>query len=310
MSTLQLIYYGAPGTGKSYTVDNLNEIRSVPDEQIYRTTFHPEYTYSDFTGQILPVVKDGIITYDYQCGVFTNALKEAYKDSSKQVYLIIEEMSRGNVASIFGDIFQLLDRNDKNVSRYPIRNSVIAHEIPQIDDDDDLIYLPANFNIFGTVNINDQNVFVMDTAFKRRFDWQYIPTDPVINEDGTIFDDDNVEIKIHSNDGDLTINWHNLYMKLNSFITDRNSGLGLGEDKQIGQFFIQFSKNMSKEIIQDKIKNKLMQYLWNDVESSAYGSHEKLFINEINNYSDLYRRFENSEQVFSDAFLFLFSDDN
>lgn len=168
MSTLQLIYYGAPGTGKSYTVDNLNEIRSVPDEQIYRTTFHPEYTYSDFTGQILPVVKDGIITYDYQCGVFTNALKEAYKDSSKQVYLIIEEMSRGNVASIFGDIFQLLDRNDKNVSRYPIRNSVIAHEIPQIDDDDDLIYLPANFNIFGTVNINDQNVFVMDTAFKRR----------------------------------------------------------------------------------------------------------------------------------------------
>lgn len=306
MSTLQLIYYGAPGTGKSYAVDNLEEIRLAPQEQIFRTTFHPEYTYSDFTGQLLPVVKNDIITYDYQRGVFTNALRQAYKDNSKPVYLIIEEMSRGNVAAIFGDIFQLLDRNDKNVSRYPIRNSLIAKEIPQLDDDDELIMLPANFNILGTVNTSDQNVFVMDTAFKRRFDWKYIPTDPVINADGSVYNRDDVDIIINSDTGDIKTSWHIFYMKLNNFITDRKKGLGLGEDKQIGQFFIQFSKSMSEDVIQEKFQNKLMQYLWDDVESAIYGNSVRLFKEDITNYSDLYRKLKDRVQVFSDSFLIYF----
>lgn len=307
MAVLQLIYYGAPGTGKSYAVDHyLDEITPVSKEQIFRTTFHPEYTYSDFTGQLLPVVKDELITYDYQRGVFTNALKQAYKDLSKPVYLIIEEMSRGNVAAIFGDIFQLLDRTDKGVSRYPIRNSVIAKEIPQIDDNDDLISLPANFNILGTVNISDQNVFVMDTAFKRRFDWKYVSTDPVKNSDGTLFEDDDVSIEIISNTGNFSTSWHEFYMKLNQFITDRNRGLGLGEDKQIGQFFVQFSKNMSFNTIRDKLQNKLLQYLWEDVETVSYGNSNRLFSEEITNYADLYRAFENNEQIFSDTFIIYF----
>lgn len=240
MSTLQLIYYGAPGTGKSYSVDSLNVVKNASEEQIFRTTFHPEYTYSDFTGQLLPVVKEDSITYDFQSGIFTKALKQAYRDLSLPVYLIIEEMSRGNVSAIFGDIFQLLDRDDKNVSRYPIRNSVIAKEIPQIDNNDDLILLPANLNILGTVNTSDQNVFVMDTAFKRRFDWKYVSTDPVILKDGTKFEEDNVFIRLIDGTKQFEVSWHEFYMKLNRFITDRNQGLGLGEDKQIGQFFIQF----------------------------------------------------------------------
>lgn len=306
MATLQLIYYGAPGTGKSYEVDNLKEVKKAPKEQIFRTTFYPEYTYADFTGQLLPTVKEDVITYEYQRGVFTNALRQAYKDSSKPVYLIIEEMSRGNVAAIFGDIFQLLDRNDKNVSRYPIRNSIIAKEIPQLDDDNELITLPANFNILGTVNTSDQNVFVMDTAFKRRFDWQYISTDPVKKSDGSVFEDDNVEIIIHSAAGDIKTNWHAFYMKLNCFITDKKRGLGLGEDKQIGQFFIQFSKSIKQEIVQEKIQNKLMQYLWEDVELAAYGSSSRLFKDDITNYSDLYRNLGFEKQVFSDLFLVYF----
>ena len=148
----QIIYFGAPGTGKSYAIENLDEIRKTSKDRIFRTTFHPEYSYSDFVGQILPVVKDGTITYDFQPGVFTEALKLAYSDLSKPVYLIIEEMSRGNVAAIFGDIFQLLDRNDRFTSRYPIRNSIIASEIIQLDNEDELISLPANFNIFATLN--------------------------------------------------------------------------------------------------------------------------------------------------------------
>lgn len=301
--TMQLIYYGAPGTGKSYAVDNIKGIKEAMPEQVFRTTFHPEYTYSDFTGQLLPVVKEDIITYDYQCGVFTNALKQAYKDLSKPVYLIIEEMSRGNVASIFGDIFQLLDRNDKNVSRYPIRNSVIAKEIPQLDDKDELIELPANFNILGTVNTSDQNVFVMDTAFKRRFDWKYVSIDPVKKDNGSIFEDDNVFIEVVNGSSVERIKWHEFYMKLNSFITDRNKGLGLGEDKQIGQFFIQFSKTMSRKSIEDKIQNKLMQYLWEDIESASYNNSIRLFSEKINSYSDLYRLFSSKKQVFSDSFL-------
>lgn len=310
MATLQLIYYGAPGTGKSFAVDHLKEVMASSDEQVFRTTFHPEYTYSDFTGQLLPVVKKDVITYDYQRGVFTNALKQAYKDSSRPVYLIIEEMSRGNVAAIFGDIFQLLDRDDKNVSRYPIRNSVIAKEIPQIDDDDELISLPANFNILGTVNTSDQNVFVMDTAFKRRFDWKYVSTDPVKRSDGSIFDDDDVSIEVFSNTDKFSAPWHEFYMKLNRFITDRNQGLGLGEDKQIGQFFIQFSKKMTPDTIRDKIQNKLLQYLWEDVETASYGNSTRLFSDDITNYSDLFRAFENNMQIFSDAFLVYFENVN
>ena len=111
---------------------------------------------------------------------FTQALMEAYADSSKEVFLILEELSRGNVAAIFGDIFQLLDRDSHFVSRYPIRNKNIADKIPSLLTDE--VKLPSNFNIICTVNMNDQNVFPMDTAFKRRFDWEYISIDPVIDK--------------------------------------------------------------------------------------------------------------------------------
>lgn len=304
---LQIIYYGAPGTGKSFAVANLRGVKSSPSEQIFRTTFHPEYSYSDFIGQLLPTVNNKEITYEFHPGVFTKALKQAYKDTSKNVYLIIEEMSRGNTSAIFGDLFQLLDRTDKNVSRYPIRNDVIAKEIQQIDDETDLIVLPANLNIIATVNTNDQNVFSMDTAFKRRFDWQYIPTSPVLKETGEIFDEDNVEIELVVNDSENIItNWHTFYMTLNLYITDRKHGLGLNEDKQIGQFFIQFNKNMSKNDVNNKFQNKLLQYLWEDIESSHFGTSKNLFIDSIANYSELYVRYGEKKQVFSENFISYF----
>lgn len=304
---LQKIFYGAPGTGKSYYVSHLPEIEKASESQIFRTTFHPEYTYSDFTGQLLPVVKNDVITYEYKRGIFTDSLRKAYMDNSVPVYLIIEEMTRGNVAAIFGDIFQLLDRNDKNVSRYPVRNSIIASEIPQLDDS--LISLPANFNIIGTVNTNDQNVFAMDTAFKRRFDWCYISTDPVKYGDGNEFNEDNVVIPVQYGDDTLQIRWHKFYMQLNEFITDRNHGLGLSEDKQIGQFFIQFNKKMSSSDIEEKIQNKLMQYLWEDVELASFGNNVRLFRSSINSYADLYRLYTSGKQVFSNAFLVIFDND-
>lgn len=308
MSVLQVIYYGAPGTGKSYAVDKyLNNLEGVTAEHIYRTTFHPEFTYSDFIGQILPVVKNQDITYDFQPGVFTEALKAAFQDTSRNIFLVIEEMSRGNVAGIFGDIFQLLDRDDKGGSRYPVRNAMIAKQILQIDNGEDRIHLPANFNIICTVNTSDQNVYVMDTAFKRRFDWKYIPIDPVKNEDDTIFDDDNVTFPlIDDKDNIIQVDWHSFYMKLNQYITDRIQGLGLSEDKQIGQFFIQFSKkNMNDKIIKEKIQDKLLQYLWDDIEGSTYNRDNAvytLFSPKITSYSELYRRFSDDKSIFSQSF--------
>ena len=307
MSVLQVIYYGAPGTGKSYAVDEyLSNLDGVSAEHIFRITFHPEFTYSDFIGQILPVVKDQNITYDFQAGVFTEALKKAYRDKSKKVFLVIEELSRGNVAGIFGDIFQLLDRDDKGCSRYPVRNSIIAKQIIQLDDIEDRISLPANFNIICTVNTSDQNVYVMDTAFKRRFDWKYVSIDPVKNEDGEIFDYDDVTFQlINHKEEVIEVNWHSFYMKLNSFITDRVQGLGLSEDKQIGQFFIQFSKNMSDQNINEKIQNKLLQYLWDDIEGSTYdrdNASYTLFSPKITSFSELYRCFVDKKQIFSQSF--------
>ncbi|WP_225744449.1 AAA family ATPase [Marinilactibacillus sp. Marseille-P9653] len=301
MAFLQMIYYGVPGTGKSYSVDQLKGVATAPDEQVFRVTFHPEYTYSDFIGQLLPVVKEDLITYDFQLGIFTQALVQAFKDTSKPVYLIIEEMSRGNVAAIFGDIFQLLDRNEKNVSRYPIRNSLVAKNIRQISND--VIYFPANFNIIGTVNTSDQNVFAMDTAFKRRFDWKYVSTNPVRNEEGELLQDYNVPITLYYGDKLIKTNWYEFYLKLNKFITDKNNGLGLREDKQIGQFFIQFSTRMNEKKIKDKFQNKLLQYLWDDVESVSYNRAIKLFSEEITNFSELFSTFDKELQIFSNIFL-------
>ena len=296
----QLVYYGAPGTGKSYCVDKI--IRKKVDEtQIFRTTFYSEYSYEDFTGQLLPIVKKDIITYEFQPGVFTNALKRAYMDLAKPVYLIIEEMSRGNVASVFGDIFQLLDRNSIGVSRYPIRNSIIANEIAQVDSD--IIKLPSNFHIIGTVNISDQNVTPMDTAFKRRFDWRYVSVMPVKNEKGIDIEEDNVLLNLKIGESNDEVRWHEFYLKLDKFITDRNNGLGLSEDKQIGQFFIKFSTKMSSDTIAEKVQNKLMQFLWYDVEEAAYANNVKLFKDEISSYSDLSRELKRDKQVFSEAFI-------
>lgn len=294
---MQKIYYGAPGTGKSYEISEYLKKRQISNEYIFRVTFHPEYTYSDFVGQILPTVKkNGEISYEFSKGVFTLALEKAYQDTSKEVFLVIEEMSRGNCSAIFGDIFQLLDRENKGIekgwSKYFINNPTIAKDIIALTDD--RIKLPANLSILGTVNTSDQNVFVMDTAFKRRFEWEYISTKPV-KENGLYLN--NVDIDLNNGKEVIKTNWINLYVVLNKFITSSEK-LGLGEDKQIGQFFIEFDNENNKE----KIKNKLLHYLWFDIQGATYKTEVKLFDDSITNFSDLYDRYEDDKKIFSDDF--------
>lgn len=303
---MQIIYYGAPGTGKSFFIDEYMKKNCIPDDRIFRTTFHPEYSYSDFVGQLLPSVKkipgttSTTINYEFSKGIFTKALEKAYSDTSKEVFLIIEEMSRGNCAAIFGDIFQLLDRENSGVnkgySRYFICNEMISKDIVAILDDH--VKLPANLSIFGTVNTCDQNVFTMDTAFKRRFEWKYISTKPV--PAGKPYKN-NIDIELYDGFTKLNISWVDLYGVLNKFIAD-SRWLELGEDKQLGQFFIEF--DIKKGFIgnKEKIQNKLLQFLWDDVHSIAYKNNVKLFCDEVRSFSDLYERFGDDKQIFSSTF--------
>lgn len=299
------IYYGAPGTGKSFKIDD-EELKGVKEENKFRITFHPDYTYNDFIGQLLPKVEkketgEDFITYDFKKGPFTIALEKAYKCPEEKIYLIIEEMSRGNCAAIFGDIFQLLDREKeetetkhKDWSRYFVDNDVIAKDIKQITDNK--IKIPSNLYILGTVNTSDQNVFVMDTAFKRRFEWEYVDTKPKKDKDEKYLN--NIDIELNAGDEKIKTDWIKLYQCINKFISSKEK-LGLGEDKQIGQFFIEFDGDNYKE----KIKNKLLQYLWFDVQEISYKEDVSLFDKSIISFSDLYDKYGNDEKVFSEEFL-------
>lgn len=315
----QVIYFGAPGTGKSHLVKE--KLKGISSDKIFRVTIHPEYSYSDFVGQLLPEENSstGSVEFRFKPGPFTRALIEAFNDFSKDVFLILEEMSRGNVAAIFGDLFQLLDRDEYFKSMYPIRNKEIADQIVQLATDE--IYLPSNFNIIGTVNVNDQNVFPMDTAFKRRFDWVYVSTRPAEDQNKTRLKKlNNPKIKVAIDDNrsnDLETTWQSFYSAINIFITDKEKGLGLSEDKQIGQFFINFGKQLTidshsnvnstaqnaENKINNIIKNKLLLYLWQDVQGSiSFNTTGKLFANEITSFNILYERY-GENRVFSEIFI-------
>ena len=314
----QLILFGPPGTGKSFAISK--KLEKVSNDKIFRVTIHPEFQYTDFIGQILPdTLPGGGTNFIFKEGPFTRALMEAYVDSSKSVYLVLEELSRGNVAAIFGDIFQLLDRDEHFISKYPIRNKNIAEKIMILTTDE--IVLPSNFNIICTVNMNDQNVFPMDTAFKRRFDWEYVSVDPSVDEHGNRYSKlnnpkFNIAISKKRNE-DLEITWQSFYMILNRFITDKEKGLGKKEDKQVGQFFINFGKKLVEkshssnpvesqeavERINIILKNKLLNYLWYDVQGTGLlKNNVSLFDKNIHSYDELYKRLGN-DKVFSDVFI-------
>ncbi|MCO1497289.1 McrB family protein [Limosilactobacillus reuteri] len=310
-----IIYYGAPGTGKSYGLTELIRRNGIDNydpksgnEFVERITLHPEYTYSDFVGQIMPVVEpnrnaiDGqTITYDFQPGDFTRILRKAFQNKDHPVFLIMEEMSRANVAAVFGDLFQLLDRNKEGYSEYAIDNPLIAKYV--FDDGNKTnIYLPSNLMIIGTVNTSDQNVYAMDTAFKRRFEWRYVSTIP--QSDFT----NNPEISFIDKDGnEQQILWVDFFETLNDYIVN---ALKLSEDKQIGPYFVKFATDNtldSEDLLKNNnvlIKNKLLQYLWEDVATvSNMTSEQNLFSEKIRSFSSLYSRYENKETIFSDSFL-------
>lgn len=318
MTHKQVILFGAPGTGKSFRIKE-EFTHGVPDNKIFRVTIHPEFTYSDFVGQLLPYADSANNPkFKFQPGPFTKALDEAFKDSSKDVFLILEELSRGNVAAIFGDLFQLLDRDKYFESEFPVYNENIAKILAQPSN---TIKLPSNFNIICTVNTNDQNVFPMDTAFKRRFDWEYVSIDPAVDKQTNSYiknlNNPLIKIRVSASPNHFETSWLSFYTALDDFITNKENGLGKNEDKQIGQFFIKFTnseiadsnsndqlaKMSALESIDYKIQSKLLRYLWEDVQGrNSFNNEISIFDKSISSFKDLFDKYQN-QQIFSQEFL-------
>lgn len=317
------IYYGIPGCGKSYKVASMLDFKEgfedeakkngivgkVNSDNIIRTTFYLDYSNSDFVGQIYPVVNDDDkVTYEPIPGPFTKALVRAYSHPQEMVYLVIEEINRGNAAAIFGDLFQLLDRVKKPIgdkvvgeSEYPISNEFIEGYLKKIikgkiSIEGDIsrlpllsnhnIIIPNNLTIFATMNTSDQNVFPLDTAFKRRWNLERVEVDwnkengkyrlPILNKAIPFTD----------------MTWGNFASTINiKMIENSNDGI-ITQDKNLGPFFVdeeilvepseRYNEENKDKLV--KFVNNVIDYLFLDVTKF---NHDVLFEKNIQ-YSDIY----------------------
>ena len=277
-SSLQTIYFGTPGSGKSHRVKDIID-EKVPkgeiEHRVFRTTFHPDSDYASFVGCYKPSMHDSDITYEFTPQVFTNAYVQAWKKQAEaieqekkqaeDVYLVIEEINRGNCAQIFGDLFQILDRDKDGVSEYGITPDVdlLAYLKSQLPKDsqglfEDKLRLPANLHILATMNTSDQSLFPMDSAFKRRWDWEYVPIDYSKDLDSGQF-----LITIDKKE----YLWVDFLQKVNARILSATDS----EDKQMGNFFIKHS------VEEKEFKSKVMFYLWHEVCKDEYHTKNNFF---------------------------------
>ena len=352
--SLQIIYFGAPGSGKSHKV--AEDLAGVGRENIFRTTFHPDYDYASFVGCYKPIVSspsrqdlsfeelkshiqeevdknpehtiskftikyyrsiqklletpqrqelraeiqkclqrdndgkaqhtymnqaialgeylekeglwhdDSTITYAFTPQVFTNAYVRAWEHPKESIYLIIEEINRGNCAQIFGDLFQLLDRKEDGTSCYPIHadKDLVDYLQRELSEGAKLgieggnLCLPSNLHIIATMNTSDQSLFPMDSAFKRRWDWEYIPID---------YSDEVKSGQFVITINDKNYKWVTFLKAVNRHIRD----LTHSEDKQMGNFFVKNS------IEKEAFKSKVMAYLWHEVCKDEYGTQGNFF---------------------------------
>lgn len=248
-------------------------------ERVFRTTFHPDYDYAQFVGAYKPKKVDNTITYSFVPQVFAKAYATAWKQyfaagnvstADNQVYLVIEEINRGNCAQIFGDIFQLLDRDGEGFSQYSIDADCDFAEWLKEDSilktvwvdyetkvGDGKLKLPPNLNILATMNTSDQSLFPMDSAFKRRFDWEYVPIKYAKDSDcGDDWKADEFKIVI----GDSMYMWLDFLKKVNVDIDETTHS----EDKQMGEFFIK-PKTDDLKIAFNEFRSKVLFYLWDSV---------------------------------------------
>ena len=234
-SGCNVLLYGVPGSGKSWTIEH---DYCKKETNVERLVFHPDYTYSDFIGQILPNVDDdGQVSYKFTSGPFTNILADAYRNPEKEYILIIEEINRGNAPAIFGEVFQLLDRKTEirdfdddgypvGTSEYGITNANIAKIV--YGDPKHKVRIPSNLSILGTMNTSDQNVFTLDTAFQRRWEMRLI-------ENNFEHVDRNLADAVILDTG---ITWEVFCTQINNIIVGNNARMTSAEDKRLGAYFV------------------------------------------------------------------------
>lgn len=301
----QAIFYGVPGSGKSHKIDEIT--KNLSEEQKIRVVFHPEYTNADFVGQILPCLTSDGIEYRFKAGPFSRILKKAYQNPDKPHYLIIEEINRGNAAAIFGDLFQLLDRDSEGWSSYEIENLDINSFIRSKDStysdakiessvnvggytwtENTGIRLPPNLSLLATMNTSDQNVFTLDNAFQRRWDMELVPNSC----------DDLTQMQAKISVKEKTITWESFQSKINEVIAEKGneSGFSSMEDKRLGCWFI---KNNEKGIDPEKFANKVLKYLWDD---AFKFNRSEIFIDEVKNFEELKNLFigDKGFEIFKD----------
>ena len=281
-----IMVFGGPGTGKSYYVNK------VFSNNQFRTVFHDSYSNSDFVGQYKPIINnEGKILYSFVPGPFTQALITAFNKPSETINLIIEEINRGNVASIFGEIFNLLDRKE-GVSEYPINVSEDLKLYLQSNIKDcfnsqikQLIYsgkiiIPRNLNIISTLNTSDQNVGYVDSAFKRRWEPIFVDND----FDQCSYKSKNIAYLSNA------ITWETFAKIINNYM----SNLQIEEDRHLGAFFIKETELDDLEMFCSKV----LFYLWSDVFKYVKS---RIFRSEIDSFSTLRRNFLDSKSIFNDS---------
>jgi len=297
------IYFGAPGTGKSYLMEKEIKERIQKQDAAYeRVTFHPEYSYAQFVGTYKPSSdKDNKITYKFVPGPFIRVLADAYESIQKGIdrphILAIEEINRAKPAAVFGDVFQLLDRDENGVSKYAISTSdelkaYLCERLKGAPEQYETLRIPGNMFIWATMNSADQGVYPMDTAFKRRWEFEYID----IN-DG----EDNVDCTFVVNG--KTYDWNLFRHEINDRLSVE---LKINEDKLLGPFFVdpKYLKKYDSEDSKDFLgvfKNKIIMYLFEDA-GRQYRT--KIFKNcTVMRYSVICKEFEkNGMAIFGDSF--------
>jgi len=286
------IIYGAPGAGKSAAVS-----KRVGKHYI-RTVFHPETQYSDFIGCLKPH-KDskGTITYSFRKGPFIQILEKAFLNPKTHYFLVIEELNRANTAAVFGEIFQLLDRDEEGKSEYPIliqdedlyealKNVEGLETHPCISNRE--LIIPGNLSIIATMNSSDQAVFPLDTAFKRRWIFEYLPIDFTECATGLI--------PIYHTDLP-NIEWKTFAQAINTILVQ----LKVVEDKLIGPWFVKDS-DLTEDTAKDTFIGKVCSYLWDD--ALKYKNHnDEIFKRDIHSYGQLHQMYSNGKCIFSEKFI-------
>lgn len=310
------LVFGAPGTGKSYLLEEKRK-EHFNDDNFERVTFYDGYTYGQFVGSYKPKVKidenkKEIITYEYIPGPFMKMLVKALKkENEKQKFLIlIEELNRAKADSIFGDIFQLLDRDSYGKSKYKIAISEDqkAYLKEQGLGDIEKLYIPNNLYIWATMNSADQGVYPLDTAFKRRWSYEYLTLNANEEYFGSINGekenkDKNYKINIGNK---KEVEWNKFRKKINEIVSEGNAS----EDRMLAPFFLvpeDFKEIDGEEtfILNDEVhKFKLLSYIFDDLLMYDKKSKSKIFKSEIKSFSELIETFnENINGVYNDDFI-------